>query len=248
MHTRSGQCVLGGHITAVIFGVEGVVVDSARTSAAAWKTVLDPFLRTYAAACEIGFQPFDVRADYLRYMYGRPRLAGARDFLTARDMRLPYDDLRGLSVRQEEFFLAEIRRHGVCPFASAVTLIRETRRRGLRTAAVSPQCHGHEVLRKAGVAAMFDLVLDGLDAPGTGLPAGPDTAMYLQAAMRLGASPGHTAVIEETVAGITAARRGGFGLVVGVDRLGGAPLREHGADVIVSDLADLRLHGRRHAA
>ncbi len=245
---RSGQCVLGGDIIAVIFGVDGVVIDSARTSAAAWKTVMDPFLRTYAAAHETSFVPFDVRRDFLRYTYGKPRLAGARDFLAARGISLPYDDLRGLTTRQEEFFLAEVHRHGVSPYASAVTLLRESRRRGIRTAAVSAQRHSTEVLTNAGVAAMFDLVLDGLDAPGSTLPSCPDAALFVQAALRLGTEPRHTAVVDESAAAVTAAQRGGFGLVVGLDRLGGAALDEHGADFVLTDLSELRVDGRHHAA
>jgi beta-phosphoglucomutase-like phosphatase (HAD superfamily) len=248
MRTQNDPCVLGDEINAVIFGVDGVIIDSARAAAAAWKTVFDPFLRTYAAVHEARFVPFDVRRDYLRYTHGKPRLAGARDFLASRDITLPYDDLRGLTTRQEEFFLAEVHRHGVSAFASAVTLVRETHRRGIRTAAVSTQRHGTEVLRNAGVVSMFDIVLDGLDAPGTGVPSCPDSALFVQAALRLGAKPGRTAVVEENAAAVLAAQRGGFGLVVGIDRLGGAALGEHGADFVVTDLSELRLRGRHHAA
>jgi beta-phosphoglucomutase-like phosphatase (HAD superfamily) len=248
MPTRNGEGELGGEITSVIFGVDGVIIDSARTSAGAWKTVFDLFLRTYAAAHETVFVPFDVRGDFFRYLRGKPRLAGARDFLASRDIRLPYDDLRGLTTREEEFFLAEVHRHGVSPFASAVTLIRESRRRGIQTAAVSAQRHGTEVLRSAGVAGMFDIVLDGLDAPGTGMPSCPDSALLVQAALRLGARPRHTAVVDETAAAVTAAQRGGFGLVIGVDVLGGSALAEHGADLVVTDLSELRLADRHHPA
>jgi beta-phosphoglucomutase-like phosphatase (HAD superfamily) len=245
MHIRPGQCVIGANITSVIFGMEGVVIDTAQTAAAAWKSVLDPFLRTYATLCEAGFVPFDLRADYLRYFDGRPRTAGVRDFLTARDIRLPYDDLRGLTARQEEFFFAEVRRHGVTPYTSAVALIRECRRCGLRTAVVSTQRNGAEMLRKAGLVTMFDLVLDG---PGAGLLVQPDSALLLQAALRLGARPRRTAVVERTVAALNAAHRGGFGLIVGIDRRGGTALCGCGADHVVTDLADLRVRGRRHVA
>lgn len=248
MRAKGGRCELGGDITSVIFGVDGVIIDSARTSAAAWKAVFDPFLRTYAAAHETAFVPFDVRMDFLHHIHGKPRLAGARDFLTSRDVRLPYDDLRGLTACQEEFFLAEVHRHGVSPFASAVTLIRESRRRGIHIAAVSAQRHGAEVLQSAGVAGMFDIVLDGLDTLGTVPPSAPGSALFVQAALRLGAQPRHTAVVDETVAAVTAAQRGGFGLVVGVDVLGGSALAEHGADLVVTDLSELGVGGRPHAA
>ena len=134
------------------------------------------------------------------------------------------------------------------PFTSAVELIRESRRRGIRTAAVSTQRYASEVLRNAGVISMFDIVLDGLDAPGTGLPSCPDSALFVQAALRLGDQPKHAAVVEESAAAVLAAQRGGFALVVGIDRIGGGALAEHGADVVVTDLSALRLHGRRHAA
>jgi HAD superfamily hydrolase (TIGR01509 family) len=246
MRTGSGQCELGRDIASVIFGVD-VVIDSARTSAAAWKTVFDTFLRTHAAIYETRFVPFDVRQDFLRHTYGKPRLAGARDFLASRGIKLPYDDLLGLTARQDELFLAEVRRHGVSPRAAAITLIREAHRRGMRTAAVSAQRHGAEILRSAGVIAMFDVVLDGLDAPGTGLPSRPDSALFVQAALRLGVQPRRTAVIDDTAAAVAAAQRAGFGLVVGVDVFGGGGLAEHGADLVVTDLSDIQV-GRRRAA
>ena len=48
------------------------------------------------------------------------------------------------------------------------------------------------------------------------------------------------AVFEDAQAGVAAGRAGHFALVVGVDRVGqAAELREHGADTVVKDLADL---------
>jgi HAD superfamily hydrolase (TIGR01509 family) len=251
MRTRTnGRCVLGepAHsVTSVIFGMDAIV-DSAEASAAAWKTVLDPFLRAYAAVHETAFTPFDVRADYLRYMYGRPRLEGVRDFLASGEIILPYDDLRGLAMSQEEFFLGEVRRYGVRPFASTLAVVRRLDRDGVRTAAVSVHAEGTEILRRAGVADLFDVVMDGLDAPGTTLPERPNPQFYLQVARRLGAAPGQAAVIEASAAGVAAAREGGFGAVVGVDRTGAtSALREHGADPVIRDLAELRFHSARAA-
>lgn len=248
--TITGRCVLGepAHsVTSVIFGVDAVV-DSAQAHAAAWKSVLDPFLRGYATVHEIAFTPFDVRSDYLRYMHGRPRLDGLRGFLLSRDITFPYDDLRGLAMSQESFFLAEVRRHGLRPFASTIMVVRELHRYGVRTAAVSVQPEGTEVLRRAGAAGLFDVVTNGLDAPGNALPDRPDARLYLRVARRLGASPGQVAVIEACAAGVSAAREGGFGAVLGVDHTGATTvLREHGASPVMTDLAQLRLRGV-HAA
>src|SRR5258708_36020834 len=104
MRTKIAQCVLddlGQTVTSVVFGVDGVIVDSVRASAAAWKSVFDPFLRSFAMVYEMPYTPFDVRADHLRYLYGRPPLEGARDFLASRGITLPYVDRRALAVRHE---------------------------------------------------------------------------------------------------------------------------------------------------
>jgi beta-phosphoglucomutase-like phosphatase (HAD superfamily) len=70
-----------------------------------------------------------------------------------------------------------------------------------------------------------------------GKPA-PDT--YLAAAQALGVLPERAAVFEDALAGVEAGHAGGFGLVVGVDRVGQATeLRHHGADLVVPDLASL---------
>jgi beta-phosphoglucomutase-like phosphatase (HAD superfamily) len=242
----TGRCVLGEPactVTSVIFGVEAIV-DSAQACAAAWKTVLDPFLRSYAAVHESAYLPFEVRADYLRYVHGHSCLEGLCAFLASRDLRLPYDDLRGLAVHQEEFFLAEVRRHGLRPFASTVDVVHELHRHGVRTAAVSVHPAGVEMLRRAGAAGLFEVVMDGTDAPGTALPDHPNAQLYLMVARRLGAPPVQVGVIEACATGVSAAREGGFAAVVGVDRTGAVTaLREHGANPVVKDLAELRLRG-----
>jgi beta-phosphoglucomutase-like phosphatase (HAD superfamily) len=75
--------------------------------------------------------------------------------------------------------------------------------------------------------------LDHLD----GKPA-PDT--FLVGARALRVAPDRAAVFEDALAGVAAGRAGGFAYAVGVDRVGQAEeLRTHGADVVVSDLAEL---------
>jgi beta-phosphoglucomutase-like phosphatase (HAD superfamily) len=249
MNTRAAQCVLGDDIAAIIFGVGGVVIDNARTSAAAWKSVLDPFLRSYATTEQREFRPFQVHDDYLWYMDARPRLDGLRDFLSSRGLSLPYQDLRGLAGRQERLFLTEVRRHGIAPFASTVAFVRTTRRHGIRTAAVSVDWYATEVLTRAGVIDMFDVRLDGLDAPGTGLPTRLQPRLLLEAAQRLGTPPARTAVVAQSLAGVSSGRHAGFGVVVGVDRGGqAAALRENGADMVINDLSEMRLPAKHAMA
>lgn len=245
-----GQFALGPQIAAVIFEADGVVVDSARASAGAWKSVFDPFLRSCAAAGDLGSQPFEVRGDYLRYLYGREPFEGAGAFLASRRIAATGDELRALAVRYEKLLLAEIGRYGVNPFASAVAAARAARRHRVHTAAVSAQRHAAEMLRRAGVAELFDVRLDASvshSRPARRSSGVADaTELLLDAARRLGGGP--FAVIAGTPTMVAAAHGGGFGLVIGVDRFGqAAALRDSGAEPIVPDLSELQVHGTRAA-
>jgi HAD superfamily hydrolase (TIGR01509 family) len=105
---------------------------------------------------------------------------------------------------------------------------------------VSASANCREVLAAAGIAALFEIRVDGIVAERDHLRGKPAPDMFLAAAQRLGVRPSEAAVFEDALAGVAAGRSGRFGLVVGVDRVGQADaLRAHGADVVVSDLAEL---------
>ncbi|MEV0589636.1 HAD-IA family hydrolase [Nonomuraea sp. NPDC050310] len=227
-------------IGAVVFDSDGVVTDTARVHAAAWKHVLDGFLRGRS-------EPFDIRADYLRHVDGRPRLEGLRTFLAARGLEVPDgspDDeagtpsVHGLAAAKDDFFLAQIGKYGVAAFPSAVRLLHELRQRGSRTAAVTASRHGRRLVAAAGLAHLFDLVVDGHDAALMNLPGKPDPAILLEAARRMDLVPARVALVERAMPGVEAARKGGFGLVVAVGSI------ECDADVVVRDLGELTVTGR----
>ncbi|GAA3203142.1 hypothetical protein GCM10010486_86640 [Nonomuraea roseoviolacea subsp. carminata] len=235
-------------VHAVVFDTDGVVTDTARVHAAAWKHVFDAFLRGRSA-------PFDVRDDYLRHVDGRPRLDGVRTFLASRGITLPEGSpgdgpdaatVHGLGAAKDALFVAEIGRHGVAAFPSTVALLHELRRRGCRTAVVSASRHCRAMVASAGLTHLFDVTVDGVEAARLGLAGKPDPALFLEAAGRLGTPAGRTAVVEDALPGVEAGRRGGFALVVGVDRSGerAAALRAAGADAVVEDLAELSVTGR----
>jgi HAD superfamily hydrolase (TIGR01509 family) len=230
-----------------VFDTDGVVTDTARTHAAAWKSMFDPFLRRRSQP------PFDVRADYLRHVDGRPRLDGVRVFLASRGISLPEgspDDepgaptVHGLAASKDRLFLQQVERHGVAAFPSTVALVHELRRHGCRTAVVSASRNCAAVISAAGLSHLFDVRVDGNDAATLGLPGKPDPALFLEAARRLDLSPNVVAVAEDALPGVEAGRRGCFGLVIGVDRADQATaLSAAGADVVVADLAELTVLG-----
>ncbi len=232
---------------AVIFDMDGVVTRTAGLHAAAWKELFDDFLRRRAAGGE--WKPFDARSDYLAYVDGRPRHEGVRHFLAARGIELPEgdpaDDARALTVhglgkRKDELFERELARAGVETFASTVALIRALRAQGVKTAVVTSSRHGGEIIAAAGLQDLFDARLDGVDAGRLRLRGKPDPETYTRCAEILGVPPAHAVVVEDAVSGVEAGRRGGFGLVVGVDRGGNREaLAANGADLVVGDPREL---------
>src|SRR6185312_16379936 len=95
----------------------------------------------------------------------------------------------------------------------------------------------------AGIAELFEARVDGVVAEQEQLRGKPAPDMFLAAARNVGVQPGEAVVLEDALAGVAAGRAGRFGYVVGVDRVGQADaLRAHGADIVVSDLAELLDH------
>ena len=232
---------------AVIFDLDGVVTDTARIHFAAWKELFDRYLFDAVGPEAATF----TRADYLRYVDGRPRIDGVETFLESRGVRL----LRGepsdpsdagtawaLANRKNALFLDRLAADGVDVFADAVDLMEAVRAAGLECAVVTASRNRAEVIEVAGLVGRFQAHVDGLDLARLGLPGKPDPASFLEAARRLDVDPSRAVVIEDAHPGVAAARRGGFGLVVGLDRHGsGEDLMGAGADVVVADLTSIEV-------
>ncbi|MEW2433566.1 HAD-IA family hydrolase [Streptomyces caniferus] len=238
-------------LRAVVLDTDGVIIDSAPTHAAAWKGAFDACL-----AAAGGRRPFDPVDDYLRYVDGRSRQDGAAAFLRARGLDLPpgtpddtpgTDTVGAVAARKDELFTASLRTTAVTTWPGTVRLLRVLRDLGVPCAAVSASRHAGELLAAAGVLELLGAVVDGNEAGRLHLPGKPDPALFLEAARRLGFPAQDTAVVEDALAGVEAGRRGGFGLVVGVDRTAGpysaTALRRRGADVVVADPGELLTSG-----
>ncbi|WP_305092151.1 HAD family phosphatase [Prescottella sp. R16] len=229
-----------------LFDLDGVVTDTARVHERAWTRLFDDVLADRGR----GEPPF-TSDDYLRYVDGRPRVDGVASFLASRSIDLPHGDpsdpptadtVCGLAARKDALFRRELEAHGVVVFDGTVTLIRRLREAGTAVALVTASRNATRVLDAAGLTDLFDARVDGVDVDRLSLPGKPAPDTYLEAARRLGLAAGECVVLEDALAGVQAGRRGGFGLVVGVDRTHHADaLRAAGADVVVSDLRDLEV-------
>jgi beta-phosphoglucomutase family hydrolase len=236
-------------VTACLFDLDGVLTQTAKVHAAAWKRMFDDYLRRRAARAGEAFVPFDPLRDYDEYVDGKPRDDGVRSFLASRGIQLPEggaddppgaDTIHGLGNRKNEILLELIHAEGVQPYEGSVRYVEAARAAGLRRAVVSSSTNCRDVLAAAGIADLFEEVVDGVVAEREHLHGKPAPDTFLAGARALGVEPPHAAVFEDALAGVEAGRAGGFGCVVGVNRVGQAEaLRAHGADVVVDDLAEL---------
>jgi beta-phosphoglucomutase family hydrolase len=236
-------------ITACLFDMDGVLTDTAAVHSAAWKEMFDAVLREHAEANGEPFVPFDVAEDYLPYVDGRRRADGVRTFLASRGITLPdgapddpptAETVHGLGNRKNELVLAHIAHDGVTVFEGSRRYVRAVKAAGLACAVVSASANTPAVLKVTGLDEHFDVVVDGVVAARDNLPGKPAPDTFLAAARQLGITPAAGVVFEDALAGVEAARAGGFGYVVGVDRVGHADaLRASGADIVVADLGDL---------
>jgi beta-phosphoglucomutase family hydrolase len=236
-------------ITTCLFDLDGVLTQTARVHAQAWKQMFDEFLRDWSERTGQPFEPFDRPTDYDEYVDGLPRLDGVKSFLDSRGIDLPMgapsdppdaDTIHGLGTRKNDLVLELIRQQGVEPYEGSVRFAEAARDQGLRRAVVSSSTNCQDVLVAAGIEDLFEERIDGVVAEREGLAGKPAPDTFLAGARTLGAQPSQAAVFEDAQAGVEAGRAGNFGWVVGVDRTGQAEaLRRRGADVVVQDLGEL---------
>jgi len=233
---------------AVLFDLDGVITQTARVHAAAWKELFDHYLQ-HRAQGRMAVQPFDIDTDYRDYVHGKPRYDAVRGFLRARGIDLPYghasdrpeqESICGLGNRKNRLFRHRLETDGVELYGGCLGLIERLRQRGFKTGVVTTSKNGAAVLDAARIAHLFDTRVDGVDAEALDLKGKPEPDAFLEGARRLHVAAERCVVFDDTAAGVQAAHRGSFGLIVGVDRGDHAEgLRRAGADLVVTDLSEV---------
>jgi beta-phosphoglucomutase family hydrolase len=224
-------------IQSCLFDLDGVLTQTAKVHAAAWKTMFDEYLKQRDGE---GFVAFDAHRDYDEYVDGLPRPDGVRSFLKSRGIDADEATVKELGDRKNELVLKIIERDGVEPYEGSIRYVHAAKDAGRKLAVVSSSANAKEVLKAVGILDLFDHVVDGHAVAEGGLKGKPAPDTFLAAAEALGVAPAHAAVFEDALAGVEAGRAGAFGVVVGVDRVGQADaLSHHGATVVVQDLAEL---------
>jgi trehalose-phosphatase len=233
------------NVDAVVFDMDGVITDTASVHEAAWKRLFDAYLQRTLGA---GAREFS-GADYRDYVDGKMRYDGVASFLQSRGIELPWgteqdgpdaETICGLGNRKNLLFREHIAEHGVAAYPSTIALIAQLRAAGVGVGMISGSRNATEVLHRVGLDDHFDAKVDGTETQRLGIPGKPAPDVFVEAARRMGTTPDRAVVVEDATAGVEAGRRGGFALVIGVDRTGHArELLDAGADVVVADLEEV---------
>jgi alpha,alpha-trehalase len=234
---------------AVLFDLDGVITDTARIHAKAWKRMFDAYLLKRSAAVGQEYEPFDLVHDYLQSVDGKPRYDGVQSFLRARGIDLPWGDpsdppgaesICGLGNEKDRFVTEVLETDGVFVFPGTLQWLSALREAGKKVAVVSSSENCQAVLRSAEIEDLFHARVDGRTARERDLGGKPAPDMFLEAARELGVEPARAVVVEDAISGVQAGRAGNFRCVIGVSRHGDADrLKDAGADLVIADLAVL---------
>jgi beta-phosphoglucomutase family hydrolase len=236
-------------VHACLFDLDGVLTDTASVHTKAWKVMFDAFLQERAEKTGEPFVPFDPAADYRKYVDGKKREDGVRSFLASRGIELPdgspddpasADTIYGLGNRKNDAFQKTLHDDGVQVFDGSRRYLEAVAAAGVATAVVSSSANTREVLEITGLDRFIQQRVDGVTLREDHIAGKPAPDSFLRAAQLLDVPASEAAVFEDALSGVEAGRAGHFGFVVGVDRVGQAEdLKQHGADVVVTDLAEL---------
>ena len=231
---------------AMIFDLDGVITFTARVHAAAWKELFDQFLKQRALELHQPFREFTVEGDYLNYVDGKPRYDGVASFLASRGISIPYgtpsdppsaQTVCGLGNRKDNLFTRKIHEVGIDVDHDAVDFVHQLRERAVRVGLASSSRNAVAIVKQAGIRQLFDEIVDGVVSDRLHLRGKPEPDIFLQCLRQLESDPepDKSGIAEDAIAGVMAGQRGGFGLVLGVDRKRSGALGRNGANWVIDD-------------
>ncbi|WP_373213734.1 beta-phosphoglucomutase [Ruminococcus sp. 5_1_39BFAA] len=204
-------------IKSVIFDLDGVLVSTDELHYQAWKKL----------AAELGITGFN-REDNEKQR-GVSRMASLEVVLAKGDRQYTNEEKAALAEKKNNYYkemLKDLDERAALPgAANTLKLLRE---RGILVGIGSASKNTPVILEKTGMLPYIDKVSCGLDT----MKSKPDPEVFLIAAKKLGTPAGECLVVEDSAAGIQAAKAGGM------KSLGVGPYYNTlGADVCAASLA-----------
>lgn len=204
---------------AVIFDLDGIVVDTVPVHFKAWKKM---------------FARYGVRftfEDYKEKVDGIPRIEGARAILRDLDDR----EIQAAAEEKQSYFREILDRGEIPVYESTIGLIRQLNSKKVPVGVISSSKNCAYILKKIKIFDLLDTVVDGTRE----LRGKPDPEIFLTASDELRSSPSGCAVFEDAVLGVMAAKKAGM-KVIGIDRYGD-PERLSEADIVLSDVSEIKI-------
>lgn len=207
-----------------IFDLDGVIVDTVPFHFESWRHLFSTIHGLHFT-----------KKDYDDKVDGKPRLDSIKLFL-------PYlkgEEIEKASAIKQEYYLKLLEERPIKQFSSSIALIKELKRKSIKVAVASSSKNTMTILKKINLVSVFDAIISGYDFE----KGKPDPEIFLRAASALKLSVSECVVFEDALAGVQAAKAGGF-LCVGIDRHQN-PDKYRGSDLVVHDLEEInyeRLH------
>jgi beta-phosphoglucomutase len=201
---------------AVLWDMDGVLVDSAEYHYAAWREAL-------------AREGVDLSYDAFRATFGQRNDAILRHLLGP---DLPDSEVARIGDLKESLYRELVQTRGITPLSGVLDWLARLRDQGWRQAIASaaPRANVDAIVRALGIAHYFGAITSSEDVT----RGKPDPQVYLIAAQRLGVPPARCVVVEDAPAGVEGARRAGMRCI------GVTSTHPHlDADLVVAALSDL---------
>ncbi len=203
---------------AIIFDLDGVLVDTAKLHYKAWKQLADEIAIPFDEAANEGLKGVS-RMDSLKILLG-----GRKHF--------PSEEMVELTERKNQYYLKYVEtlsQKDLLP--GALDILAIVRYKGLKTALASASRNAKNIINRVGILSFFDVVVDGNDI----VNGKPDPELFLKTSEYLEIVPSHCVVIEDAAVGIQAAKRAGM-YAIGI----GKPEILEEADMVIRHLDELK--------
>ncbi len=232
---------------AVLFGLDGVLVDTAAVRHRAWYATFEDFIDRFPKR-HGPITPYSSR-DYRHYLNNQPSLIGIATFLDSRGIALPAGEAPDNMYAFTHHGIANLHNHILRRFVEANTphasggaaaLLTHLERKRVPVGVVTGTGNSELMLRSARLRGKVAVLLDDVAATLLDISCPPAPAAYLCAASQLDAHPRRTLVVDATTAGVRAAADGGF-VVVGVTAGATRDAMAHYCTRVIRNISELLL-------